>query len=218
MKSCSGGQDQWPRCHTRERENEDIKHFLRRMEYVDEEVARRLNAEHEQRQRRLPTVEAVFEPGDRVWVRRPEHTADKFGSKWIGVGVVQEREGARSYRVRVEPHRVITVPLKDMKRVEEDEYGPVQMNMFYHKRTEKSKSDRSVHPRALRKISGHRCVAGRLELKVQWEGDFGELESSWEGAGEVFAEERELCISYAKQKGIEGELLETLSARGGRDE
>ena len=118
----------------------------------------------------------------------------------------------------MEPHRVVTVRLKDMKRVEEDEYGPVQMNMFYHKRTEKPKRDRPVHPRVLRKISGHRCVAGRLEFKVQWEGDFGELESSWEGASEVFGEERELCISYAKQKGIGRELLEALSEQGERDE
>jgi hypothetical protein len=194
------------------REREDVKSFFARQEEMDEKISRVLNDKHAKSSEHQRGVERSFEVNDIVWVRRPEHTADKFGTRWIGPGVIVAREGARSYLVRVEEDgpgykksRVMTVPLQFLKAHEQDTHGEDRWNLFYHKRTDR-KSPHATISREVEHVHRHRSVEGRLEVQVSWKGDEG-TSTAWESFNEIFPENSQVLAQYAHKKGLGPEML-----------
>ncbi len=176
-------------------------------------MAKVLNDKHGRGKHNGILVERTHQPDDIVWVRRPEHTADKFGSRWIGQGVVVAREGARSYLVRVQDDdngakkaHVITVPLQNMKAGVDDDYGDERRALYVHRRTESSQK-RTDLPQVVKKILKHRYIEGRLEFQIQWEGDEAGTTTTWEGFNEVFPHNQRAVSYYTHRKGLGEEVL-----------
>jgi hypothetical protein len=76
------------------------------MRKIDELVAKVLNHAHEVQAKRINQGRKEMEPlknGTLVWYKRPEGSGEKMDSRWIGPGVVKNREGERSYLVEIKP-------------------------------------------------------------------------------------------------------------------
>ena len=139
------------------RECEDALIFFERMEQQDKEVAKTLNELHlaeaqriNAHRKKLPGLPI----GTKVWYRRPEGTATKADTRWVGPGQVLSREGEDSYTISTGPDASISAHRTFPKEYVDDTCNEKQVPMFWHKRTVKVPQEKSTKPR-IQGILGH---------------------------------------------------------------
>ena len=91
-------------------ENLDAQEFFQNTKETDRKVAEVLNQIHQQRAERENADKRepkVFAPGNKIWYRRPEDTATKIHSRWLGPGVIVSRKGQHSYEVKIGERSVL---------------------------------------------------------------------------------------------------------------
>ena len=118
-----------------EREAEDAKQFMERMQSLDEKMSNTLNELHEKRKdainarRREPPR---LEVGAKVWYR-PERRpgTDKLAPMWKGPCTVHDREGQHSYIIEVTPGHLHAAHRSQLKPHVEDEYEGDPFPLYY---------------------------------------------------------------------------------------
>jgi hypothetical protein len=120
------------------KECEDAQDFFERMEKVDEEVARVLNAKHARQTLWLNAGRQkmhIFSVGDTVWYLRPPGTGTKLSTRWLGPCKVVARTGESSYEIRVSPSRTMAAHATFLKPHTEDKFVGEPVSRYFHKRT-----------------------------------------------------------------------------------
>ena len=120
-------------------ECEDAVNFFDRMEALDEEVARILNAKHVQRNlivnvHRQPSK--VYNVGDLVWYWRPPDSGDKLSTRWLGPCRVTKVVGEHSYELQITPTRKVSAVATFLKPYNPDKFIGTPVSLYTHRRTQ----------------------------------------------------------------------------------
>ena len=102
------------------RECEDSREFFNRMAEIDRKVAGILNEMHTSLAKRINKSRRegeILEIGSKVWYRRPENSATKLDSRWLGPALVVTREGAHSYQIEIKPGTHIKAHRSFLKKI-----------------------------------------------------------------------------------------------------
>ena len=106
--------------YTPPKECEDAQQFFRRMQEIDEKVSKILNHIHKTQTSRVNqsrTEMEVLPKGTKVWYKRPENSGEKLDTRWIGPGIVKDREGDRSYVIEIKPGSEMKAHRSFLKKV-----------------------------------------------------------------------------------------------------
>ena len=193
-------------------ENEDAQAYFQKMRGQDKKVAELLNRLHERRAAK--ENESRKEPpeyveGQRLWYLRPEGSADKLGTRWIGPAIVVKPIGLHSYEIQVGERNVLSAHSSRLKPYVEDEWGSEEVPLFLHKRT-------VPDPHALPdewvvdKVVDVKFVNGIPHFKVHWEG-FEEGDAQWEPPENFFHRYGAPVIQFCQEGNIPLDVTKFLS-------
>ena len=183
--------------YTPERECESASQFIRRMEWVDETISKRINTEHAKDMEcanRSRKTREPFQEGEKVWVRKSPSlsSSSTLDTRWRGPMRVVQRRGESSYQVVDSQGKFHDVHMEQLQRYIDDENiqsPPVSM-------------EEPLRPMKKGDIIGHRIgEPGEDEFLVQW-WDQPPSEASW------------LKCSTMLQEGLEVPTLEFCELRG----
>lgn len=165
-------------------EAEDAKSFFKRMQKIDEKVAKVFSERHQQvadLYNKDKRDMQPFKPGDIVWVLRPPSMGGhKMETWWLGPAKVTQRVGKTSYKVLIKPNVEWDCHREWMKPYIPDQVMGTGVPLFYHQGTTKSSGLRDVHD-PVKQILKHRKVGGKLQFLTRWKGA-APHEDSWEDA------------------------------------
>jgi hypothetical protein len=117
---------------------EDAQAFFSRMEIMDDQVAKILNAKHA---RRVQSINAGrhrskrFEVGTQVWYVRPPKTGSKLDTRWLGPCRITSRIGENTYVIQVTPNRKMVAHATFLKPHVEDKFMGQPVSRYFHQRT-----------------------------------------------------------------------------------
>ena len=115
---------------------EEARGFARRMATMRKKAADIVNKSHARLSRARADLENILKAGDNVWYLRPENSADKLHSAWLGPCRIIARKGLRSYSIEVKPGYIISAGLSQLKPYYDDHYSGVVREMHYLRRTD----------------------------------------------------------------------------------
>ena len=194
------------------RESECANQFFDRQKAVDEFVAKRLNEIHARDAERINQSRdetSALGIGDIVMYRRPENSADKLDTRWLGPAKVVGREGQRSYVIEVKPGVNMKAHRSFLKIYPYEDMIGEPLPMFYHQRTV---SDVEATPDewVVERILGHKeDPPGNKLFLTRWKG-FGEEDDTWEPVGNFIHRYASDFVKYCKDKGLKIDVVEHL--------
>ena len=197
-----------------ELENLDAQEFFQNAKETDRKVARILNEIHAKRAERENADKGkapIFSVGDKVWYRRPEDTATKIHSRWIGPGVVKQRKGLHSYEIQIGERSTMDAQVSWLKPYVPDEFSGVPETLYYHRRTpmdDEAHEDEWV----VESILDHKITGNVPKFLVHWKG-FEKGDAKWEPANHFFMRYSAPVIEYCKKKGLPLNVTEFLSPK-----
>jgi hypothetical protein len=194
------------------KECEDATVFFERMRQIDEKVAAELNRKHLVEEKRVNASRKELPPlkvGTKVWYRRPENSGEKLDSRWIGPGVVTNREGDRSYVVEVKPGLEMKAHRSFLKEYIEPEVFGKGRPLYYFRRTEKEE-EALPDEWEVDKILKHRLGRdGQWEFLTKWVG-CADGEETWEPIGHFIHRYSADFVIYCRNQGLDIDLLHAL--------
>ena len=193
-------------------ESPDARDWLEQGRKIDEKVAAKLTAVHQQRVQKLNESRAakpVYVPGDRVWLLRPRHIGtDKLLSWWIGPCRVQSRQGADSYVVEDKPEHSRPVHSSQLKPFLEDTYSDNPVPLHYFRQTEEQDAGAEVDEWDVEAIMQHRTEPdGTTWFKTKW---VGYDEVTWEPIGNFVHRYNVSWAEYCKKHKIVADVVQHL--------
>ena len=184
------------------------------MVQLDQDVAKVLEEEHKQTQRKLNANRKTPKPykvGDLVWVLRPRTSpqTSKLDSFWMGPAKILARLGESSYNVQVKPTQAVEEHASHLKPyVGDDCTGqPTQLYHFLpsYQPVEVVPGEWNVDV-----ILRHRKGPdGKLEFLTRWE-NAGPGEETWEPVDSFILRYCYEIVQYCKDKGLKLDLVQHL--------
>ena len=190
------------------RECEDAQYFFKRMNDLDQRVARILNAKHQKEAKQVNVGRKDLKPlqiGRVVWYRRPEGSAGKLDTRWVGPCEMITREGEFSYVIKTAQGGKTKAHRSFLKEYEEDTYSETPKPMFFHQRMVLTPQTREKQLR-VKSILNHAIEEdGSYKFLTQREGQDITM-AEWLSPQDFLAQAGQTLIQYCQEHGLKKQV------------
>ena len=188
-------------------ECEDAQDFLKRINELDQRVAKALNEIHKRDQARINARRKKFPPlaiGQTVWYRRPEGSGEKLDTRWIGPMEVISREGEDSYLLSSGPGtQTLTANRAYLKEYVFDTFGGIHVPLYFYKRTPRAKPTPVPQMQVKRIIDHKKGQNGELSFCVHHEGE-DVLSADYHPVKDFLDENAQKLAQYCREHNLGG--------------
>ena len=188
-------------------ECEDAQDFFKRMNELDQRVAKAVNEIHKRDQARINARRKKFPPlaiGQTVWYRRPEGSGEKLDTRWIGPMEVISREGEDSYLLSSGPGtQTLTANRAYLKEYVFDTFGGIHVPLYFYKRTPRAKPTPVPQMQVKRIIDHKKGQNGELSFCVHHEGE-DVLSADYHPVKDFLDENAQKLAQYCREHNLGG--------------